>query len=244
MTRFKKMSFVVITASYLNGCSVIQDWFPDKEKDYQFTTELPPLIIPPDLVQKPKLQAHAAPVEMAKPKIEKAIESAKTAVSQQAEKIAKVEQAVATEIETTVSRPQLSSPEIAKNEIQISLTHENVPSLNLNVPTVRAWRIVSKALSRSGIEVTKHEPQAGQITVQITEKSEKSKPEEDSFFSGTSSVFSGFVNDEQRYVLQFQETSENTSITVLDSDLQPLKNVESEKLLSTLFESIKTDLSK
>lgn len=234
----------MLTASYLSGCSVIQDWFPDKEKDYQFTTELPPLIIPPDLVQKPKLQAHAAPIEMAKPKIEKAIESAKAAVSQHAEEIAKVEKTVATEIETAVSRPPLSSPEIAKNEIQISLTHENVPSLNLNVPTARAWRIVNKALSRSGIEVTKHEPETGKITVQIAEKSEKLTPEEDSFFSGTSSVFSGFINDEQRYVLQFQETSEKTSITVLDSDLQPLKNAGSEKLLSTLFESIKTDLSK
>lgn len=223
---------------------MIQDWFPDKEKDYQFTTELPPLVIPPDLLQKPKLQAHAAPVEMAQPKIEKAIESVKAAVSQHAEKIAKVEQAVATEIETAVSRPPLSAPEIAKNEVQISLTHENVPSLNLNVPTARAWRIVSKALSRSGIEVTKHEPATGQITVQLAEKSEKSTPEEDSFFSGTSSVFSGFINDEQRYVLQFQEMGEKTSITVLDGDLQPLKNTASEKLLSTLFDAIKTDLSK
>lgn len=226
---------------------MIQDWFPDKEKDYQFTTELPPLVIPSDLAQQSKFSPKVAAAEMATPKVEKAIENAKTQIAKHAPEIAQVEQAVAAEIEkTAVSRPPLSLAEtaIAKNEIQISLTHENIPSLNLNIPTARAWRIVSKALSRSGIEVTKHEPATGQITVQVAEKSEKSTPEEDSFFGDASSVFSGFISNEQRYILQFQESNEKTAVTVLDGDLQPLKNAASEKLLSTLFDSIKSDLSK
>ena len=237
---------IFITASQLNGCSMIQDWLPDKEKDYQFTTELPPLMIPADLAQKPKVSPKIAAAEIAAPKVEKAIEHVKTQLAAHAPEIAAVETAVNVEIEkTAVSRPSLNLAEtpLGKNEIQISLTHENAPTLNLNVPTARAWRIVGKALSRSGIEVTKHDVQAGQITVQVAEKTEKATPEEDSFFGSASSVFTGFIGNEQRYILQFQEVSEKTAVTVLDSELQLLKNAESEKLLSTLFDAIKRDLS-
>lgn len=213
---------------------MIQDWFPDKEKDYQFTAELPPLVIPLDLMQKPKLTPHVTPAEISKPNLGKTLENAKV----------KIEKTVAAQVETT-TRPTLSEVEtqIPKNEIQISLTHENIPSLNLNVPTARAWRIVGKALSRSGIEVTKHDLEMKQITIQVAEKKAQSQ-QEDSLFSDATSVFTGFMNNEQGYVLQFQETNEKTSVTVLDSDLQPLKNAASEKLLNTLFDSIKADVSK
>ena len=33
----------------VSGCTYIKSLFPDKEKDYQYTTEIPPLIIPEDL---------------------------------------------------------------------------------------------------------------------------------------------------------------------------------------------------
>lgn len=223
-----------MSVSNLNGCSVIQNWFPDKEKDYQFTAELPPLVIPPDLMQKPKSISHVMSAEIAKPNIERVIESGQ----------AKVEKIVAAE-SATIARPALSEIEtqISKNEIQISLTHENVSSLNLNVPMARAWRIVGKALSRRGIEVTKHDLEMKQITVQVVEKNAPSQ-QEDSLFSDATSIFTGFMNNEQRYVLQFQETNEKTAVTVLDGDLQPLKNAASEKLLNTLFDSIKADVSK
>lgn len=213
---------------------MIQDWFPDKEKDYQFTAELPPLVIPPDLMQKPKLTPHVAPAEIAKPNLEKTIENAR----------AKVEKTIAAEV-ATVTHPALSEVEtqIPKNEIQISLTHENIPSLNLNIPIARAWRIVGKALSRSEIEVTKHDFEMKQITVQVVEKNAQPQQEE-SFFSDATSIFTGFMGNEQRYVLQFDEANEKTSVTVLDSDLQPLKNAVTEKLLNTLFDSIKADVSK
>ena len=138
-----QVSFIVFVVIGTSGCSTLQSWFPDKEKDYQFTTELPPLVIPTDLVQKisvpaKKITPTAAnsveaitPKKLAAKKIESVIE-----------KIAAVE-----------NRPTLTDAEteLNRNEIQVSLTHENAPTLNLNVPSVRAWRIIVKALSRSGI---------------------------------------------------------------------------------------------
>lgn len=50
---------IAVAAVLLSACSYIQGWFPDKEKDYQYTTEIPPLVIPSDLTDKPALKGAA-----------------------------------------------------------------------------------------------------------------------------------------------------------------------------------------
>lgn len=236
---FQKRAMLLFIACSLSGCSTLQSWFPDKEKDYQFTTELPPLVIPPDLVQKPSLPTHVVPVD-----------------STAASKIAKTVQPIgdkkllevvkpAFEMATELANRPIDTAEtlLNRNEIQISLTHENVPTLNLNVPSARAWRIVGKALSRSGVEVTNRDQENGQIHVLMIDSQTKTE-HETSLFDDTISVFNPFSTPEQSYVLQFRETNSKTAITVLTSELQPITDNSSEKLLSLLFDAIKTDLSK
>ncbi|OYV20391.1 MAG: hypothetical protein CG441_409, partial [Methylococcaceae bacterium NSM2-1] len=42
--------FIFATVLFnLSACSYVKSLFPDKEKDYQYTTEIPPLILPDDL---------------------------------------------------------------------------------------------------------------------------------------------------------------------------------------------------
>jgi outer membrane protein assembly factor BamC len=228
-----QVGFIVCVVIGTSGCSTLQSWFPDKEKDYQFTTELPPLVIPTDLVQKisvpaKKITPTAAnsvgaitPKKLAAKKIESVIE-----------KIAAVE-----------NRPTLTDAEteLNRNEIQVSLTHENAPTLNLNVPLVRAWRIVGKALSRSGIEVTNRGQDSGQIYIQFVEA--KQQPEK-SLWDNTISVFNPFSENEQSYILQFHEANLKTSVTVLTPELQTITDGLDNKILLILFDAIKTDLSK
>lgn len=38
------------------GCSTIKSWFPDKEKDYQFRTEIPELVLPKDIEVRQKVE--------------------------------------------------------------------------------------------------------------------------------------------------------------------------------------------
>lgn len=235
-----RISFLIACGFSVSGCSTLQSWFPDKEKDYQFTTELPPLVIPPDLIQKPSAPSRAAvPVD---------IPTAKTVESEKLKK--SVPKTLSPAVETVseskpVNRPPLSDTEteLSRNEIQVSLTHENTPTLNLNVPAARAWRIVGKALSRSGIEVTKHEQENGQIHIQVANSKLKTEPEK-SVWDNTVSVFNPFAENEQGYILQFRETNSKTSVTVLASELQPVTDGSDDKLLIVLFEAIKADLSK
>lgn len=51
-------SLILIAAILINlsGCNYVKGLFPDKEKDYQFTTEIAPLVLPPDLSDKPDIK--------------------------------------------------------------------------------------------------------------------------------------------------------------------------------------------
>lgn len=237
-TPFHQRATLLFIACSLSGCSTLQSWFPDKEKDYQFTTELPPLVIPPDLVQKPLLPTRVVPVDSTVSKI------AKTAHPVDDKKLVEIVKP-AFEMATELANHPIDKAEtlLNRNEIQISLTHENAPTLNLNVPSARAWRIVGKALSRSGIEVTNRDQENGQIHVLVVDLQTKTE-QETSLFDDTISTFNPFSTPEQSYVLQFRETNSKTAITVLNSELQPITDNSSEKLLSSLFDAIKTDLSK
>lgn len=211
----------------LSGCSTIQNWFPDKEKDYQFTTELPPLVIPSDLMQKKSLPARTVSNTQAGSNNVN-FEQTKPQVKPEPKEVTKNEQ-----------HPKISDveTEITKHEIQLSLTHETVPLLNLNVPVVRAWRIVGKALSRSNVEVTKHDVESSQIHIQVANEKTKS---EKSLWDNTVDVFNPFTQSEEKYILQFKENNAKTSVIVLDEALNPVSD---DKLLSSLFDLIKTDLS-
>jgi uncharacterized lipoprotein len=109
------------------------------------------------------------------------------------------------------------------------------------VPLVRAWRIVGKALSRSGIEVTNRGQDSGQIYIQFVET--KQQPEK-SLWDNTISVFNPFSENEQSYILQFHEANLKTSVTVLTPELQTITDGLDNKILLILFDAIKTDLSK
>jgi outer membrane protein assembly factor BamC len=75
-TKFSSL-FIVAVLINISACSTIKTWFPDKGKDYQFTTEIPALILPADLagesIEKASVKAetHAAPVIETAPSIDR-----------------------------------------------------------------------------------------------------------------------------------------------------------------------------
>ena len=62
-----RLFIIAVVLVNVSACSSIKNLFPDKEKDYQFTTEIPPLVLPPDLTGDSITKAPAAitsPAEM------------------------------------------------------------------------------------------------------------------------------------------------------------------------------------
>jgi outer membrane protein assembly factor BamC len=60
-TKIKSLIIVAVLIN-ISACSYVKTLFPDKEKDYQFTTEIPPLILPTDLAGDSITGVPAAPV--------------------------------------------------------------------------------------------------------------------------------------------------------------------------------------
>lgn len=59
--RLLPLSVATLALGLLAGCSTIRNWFPDKGKDYQYTTEIPALVLPPDLLKDDSLKLIKPP---------------------------------------------------------------------------------------------------------------------------------------------------------------------------------------
>jgi outer membrane protein assembly factor BamC len=232
----------------LSACGYIKSLFPDKEKDYQYTTEIPPLILPDDLKkdQLPDLPASesSAPSSPA-PAADADITAAPAAVNSPAEEAAPViqdtnESSATTQASATAteSEPVVPDSEITVERIKFN---EGENRLRINTPFTKAWRMVNKALSRKSIEVTGRNEEEGLFTVQY-EPDEK-KVEDGSYWDEVVFMFKGIQSNEKTYQLKLEKNNQHTDILVVDEDQQPLSDAASIKLLTVLHETIKADLA-
>jgi len=241
-----KIGSLFITATVLfnlSACGYIKSLFPDKEKDYQYTTEIPPLILPDDLKknQTPSVTTLASST----PPLDAAAVSP-VAVNTPLEEAASAAQTINESAVTTPPAPA-PSPEsesvIPDTEITVERvkfdTGEN--RLRINVPFTRAWRIVNKALSRKSIEVTERNQEAGLFTIQYDP--DEKKVEDGSYWDEVVFMFKGIQSNEKTYLLKLEENNQQTDIVVVDEDQQLLSDPASFKLLTLLEETIKADLT-
>ena len=174
-----KIGSLLITATVLinlSACSYIKSLFPDKEKDYQYTTEIPPLILPADLkktqvpgVPKSASSAPSSPSPMPLCRrllLMLTVEEARSAAPA-------INESAVTSPAPAEQATHATSPESESVVPDTAITVERVKfdagenRLRINVPFTRAWRIVSKALSRKSIEVTERNQEARLITVSV-----------------------------------------------------------------------------
>jgi outer membrane protein assembly factor BamC len=212
-TKFRSLVIVAVLVN-VSACTYIKNLFPDKEKDYQFTTEIPPLVLPTDLagdsITKTAPAAQAAPKTDAAP--------------------------AAPQTET--------APEIERRLIQVELVDggEGTKRLRIGAPSATAWRMVGKALSRKSIEVTNRNQEGGLFNVQYDP--DKQEVKDDSIMDEVSFFFEGFVLTEQEYVLKLVENNQQTDVIILDKDQKPVTDKMSLSLLMLLHDTIKSDLAK
>jgi len=240
--------FITVTLLFnLSACSYIKSLFPDKEKDYQYTTEIPPLILPEDLKKNqipvvPKSAPLSADADSAVPAVtvnapvEQAASTApainKPAVTPPASPAEK------TPAPSAESEPAVPDTAITVERVKFD-TGEN--RLRINVPFTRAWRIINKALSRKSIEVTERNQETRLITVKYDP--DEKKVEDGSYWDEVVFMFTGIQSNEKTYLLKLEESNQQTDIVVVDEDQQLLSDAASFKLLTLLQETIKADLA-
>ena len=254
-----KTGLLIIAATGLlnvSGCSYVKTLFPDKEKDYQYTTEIPPLILPEDLKK-----SHIPSLSTVTPTAPSLITDADAAVPATTVN-ASTEEPVATAPATATAPAPAPAPAPATNESpapvgtaetepalpNIAITVERIKAteaenrLRINVPFINAWRMVNKALSRKAIEVTERNQEAKQITVQYDP--DEQTPKDESLWDEAMFMFRGIQSNEQTYLLKLEENNQQTDITVADKDQQLLSDAVSVNLLTLLENTIKADLAK
>jgi outer membrane protein assembly factor BamC len=232
-----KTGWLIIAATALlnvSGCSYVKSLFPDKEKDYQYTTEIPPLILPEDLKK-----SHIPSLTTATPSAAPISGNTTTPVEETAATATAANESPAAPVGTAETEPAI--PDIAITVERIKAT-EAENRLRINVPFINAWRMVNKALSRKAIEVTERNQEAKQITVQYDP--DEQTPKDESLWDEAVFMFRGIQSNEQTYLLKLEENNQRTDITVTDKDQQLLSDAASVKLLTLLENTIKADLAK
>ena len=234
-----KTGLLIIAATALlnvSGCSYVKTLFPHKEKDYQYTTEIPPLILPEDLKK-----SHIPSLTTATPSTP--ISSNTNAPVEDTAAIASEPTPATNEslapVGTAETEPALPNTAITVERIKAT---EAENRLRINVSFINAWRMVNKALSRKAIEVTERNQEAKQITVQYDP--DEQTPKDESLWDEAVFMFRGIQSNEQTYLLKLEENNQQTDITVADKDQQLLSDVASIKLLTLLENTIKADLAK
>jgi outer membrane protein assembly factor BamC len=214
-TRIRAIIIVAVLVN-VSACTYIKNLFPDKEKDYQFTTEIPPMVLPPDLSGDSTAKVPAA----------------STAEAPESNDAA-----------PTVSSTE-ETPTIDRKLIQVELVDadQGTKQLNIGAPIEMAWRMVGKALSRKSIEVTNRNQEEKLFHVQYDPN--KQEVEDGSFWDEVKYFFKGIEITEQEYLLKLVANNQQTDVIIMDKDQKPATDGTSLSLLTLLHDTIKADLAK
>jgi outer membrane protein assembly factor BamC len=254
-----KIALILVSAAalvHLSACSTIKNMFPDKEKDYQFTTEIPPLEVPADIGKNADL---TTPLTAASPETASGNEPAApppeppvvveeptregSAITPLPDKPDIVDEPLAKGA-AAPSPPESSEPPAPPSDIPAELVKSTTGTdqLHIGMPSDKAWRIVGKALSRKSVEVTHRNQEERVFTVQYDPDE---KPVEDgSVWNELVFIFRGLQGNEKEYWLKLVDNNQETDVTVLDDQQHPVSNAGSLSLLKLLQETIKADFAK
>lgn len=249
-----------LIATSLSGCSYVKSLFPDKEKDYQYTTEIAPLKLPPDLgqtslattaVSDNPSTATSAP-EKPEPTTAPVIESPSVVATEPTP-----ETPIATPSEPSTTLTETAASSEPDNKQYAPIKHEPIAveligdgagnhRLRLRTDFDKAWRAIDKALSRKSLEVTDRNRQARLFRVQFDPDAKKLQ--DGSLLDEALFIFSGFQGNEKEYAVELIDSSTanqpQTDITLLDANRQPINDDAAQNLLKLIQKTIVSDFVK
>ena len=224
--------------SALSACSTIKSWFPDKERDYQFTAEIPELTVPDDLKNRGMASLAVQPGE-SEPEVDSRrpveAEVARGAVQADAE---------ATQTNATASAPERKKIEVKPEtrEAEQAAAPEIIPdsnasSLQVDQAKTPATRMVGRALSRKQLEIVERNIDKGYFYVKFDPNAVEAKDE--SLWDELNFMFGDDPSQEQEYRISVRQVNEQQSeVTVQDSGGKSLSNAVANALLKLITDGI------
>jgi outer membrane protein assembly factor BamC len=225
MTRFdRRRIWILLSAAFLlSGCETISSWFPDKQKQYKYSSEIPPLEIPPDL--------NASTIEGA---VAKRGGSGSGESSEDRPPVGTEEVPEPRPAESESSRPapaQRSGPTPS-----LAQSSNDVPLIEIEAPFERAWVEVSKALGRMELEISDQNRSDGVYYVYYG--GDKKPYEDRGFFGELAEMFGGGTESSKEYRIKLEDKGKLTTVYVLDSENKPQSSGRGLELLKQLHETL------
>ena len=169
--RFFALTIVMAATS---GCSYLESLFPDKERDYQYTTETPLLNWPSGLRQnKTGSSSGDAPSASDETKSTESADNGQSAAppsvdSSSSENSSSEEAASSTSPDvqaTEVTPADESDAQESVSSIEIVKYDDGESRLRLGAGFAKSWRLVNKALTHNAIEVTERNHDQGLVKI-------------------------------------------------------------------------------
>ncbi len=213
----------------LTACSTIVGFFPDKEKDYQLSTELPPLKIPAEIgktgLTKPQSTVQAAEDSEVVGVIGEVVKQPPVSADHPAPPVVTADE----QEKTDDTRVELVKFANAETRLQI------------NKSVAMSWRLVSKALSRKGLEITARDQANGEFAVQYDPNETAFKDE--SFLDELAFVFSEDHSQNKPYRIKLLAREKATEVVILDAQGKPLNDDGALSLLKLLASTLQANLT-
>jgi len=243
-------------AALLAGCSYLESMFPDKERDYQYTTEIQMINLPPEL-RRNKPTEDSSGLQYGNTNLSTSgKDSGSTQVSQDisAPPTSSDDGSTSSSAEPGSSSGQdVGSTEITSADesderddvtsVDVVKYDDGETRLRLGAKHSRAWRVINKSLSRNTIEVTERNHEQSHIKIQYDPNEVKMKDE--GFMDEINFILHGIGVNSREYVLKLEEHGDLTDVMVLNDEFLPMLNDnDAMRLLKRLADTIKTNLAK
>lgn len=219
-----------VSLSLLSACSTVKDYFPDKEKDYQFSSQIPPLKVPDDVV-KSSLEKPAARPQLAD-------DTEKVAVITEMVKTSAPKNNANNTAPVVIEENKTSEP----TQVELVKFSNGAVRLRFNKPLATSVRLVSKALTRNLLEITRRDQANGEFTVQYDPN--ETDFQDNDLTDQLAFVFEKDHSQEKPYHLKLVEQNRVTEMAVLDAQGTVLADGDGLSLLKLLVKTLKTELAK
>ncbi len=229
MTRFdRRRIWILLSAAFLlSGCETISSWFPDKQKQYKYSSEIPPLEIPPDLTAS---TIEGAAVKQGTSAAEEPVEDRPPGGGEETS-----EQPTG---ETEGPRAAVSKPR-SEPTPTLAQSSSDVPLIEIEAPFERAWVEVSKALGRMELEISDQNRSDGVYYVYYG--GDKKPYQDRGFFGDLAEMFGGGAESSKEYRIKLEDKGRLTTVYVLDSENKPQSSGQGLDLLKQLHEALRSE---
>lgn len=212
----------------MSGCAAFKSWFPDKQKEYQYISEIPALEVPPDLTSssiegavggnRQSWQAAAAEEKPISVSMREATPPPGTEMTPEKVK----------ELEAARNHPK---PIIAEN------LHD-IPVIEIPATYDIAWAEIQKALGRMRLEVIDQNKADGMIVVHY--RKDEHQYEDRGLLGDLQDMWNGGAPKTWEYHIKVEPYKGSTSVFVLDSEGATTKGGEGFDLLKDLNQALQS----